>query len=336
MGSFSPSISTSEMVGVIGTGSIGTRHLEILKSFEKIRPVCFSKRASRKKELFAQGYSIVDSVLEMKKLGVKAAIIATDTKEHFRYVEECLEAGMDVLVEKPLAIDAKEAKKIAQLSEKLSRKVYVGCVMRFSLSLREFIRCLKEMGKIYSVRVECQSYLPAWRPERNYKEAYSARKEEGGVLRDLVHEIDYTGWIFGWPDSLQAHLGNTGVLGIESEEFADISWNISPYTSVSMRLDYLSNPPRRGIIVTGEKGVLEWDGIKNSVCFTSNEGRNEWESGENQNAKYEMQLNSFCEAVFSGKTSGLLATVVDGVKAMLVIEAARLASMNKKEMEISY
>ncbi len=36
-----------------------------------------------------------------------------------------------------------------------------------------------------------QSWLPDWRPDRDYRESYSARLDEGGVLRDLVHEIDY-------------------------------------------------------------------------------------------------------------------------------------------------
>ena len=50
-----------------------------------------------------------------------------------------------------------------------------------------------------AVRVECQSWLPYWRPERDYRESYSARADEGGVLRDLVHELDYAIWAFGGP-----------------------------------------------------------------------------------------------------------------------------------------
>ena len=104
---------------------------------------------------------------------------------------------------------------------------------------------LPQIGAVHAVRVECQSYLPDWRPGSDYRESYSARADEGGVLRDLIHEIDYATWLFGWPVAVTARYGNTGRLGIAAEEWAELAWEAPADVEVSMRLDYLTRPPRR-------------------------------------------------------------------------------------------
>ena len=51
-----------------------------------------------------------------------------------------------------------------------------------------------------SAHVSCQSWLPDWRPGRDYRESYSARADEGGALRDLVPELDYATALLGRPE----------------------------------------------------------------------------------------------------------------------------------------
>ena len=134
----------------------------------------------------------------------------------------------------------------------------MACALRFDSSLLLFRKHLTEIGRIRSVRIECQSFLPEWRPGTDYRNAYSARADEGGVLRDLIHEIDYAIWIFGLrPRSCP--LGKPGLLGIESDEFADILWEAPSGASVSIRLDYLTRIPRRKCVPVEILGI--WSGI---------------------------------------------------------------------------
>ena len=129
-----------------------------------------------------------------------------------------------MLVEKPLGPNTTGLSVIAHDIERGGRPVYVACDLRFDTSLLHFRRRLLDVSAIHSVRIECQSYLPAWRPDRDYRQSYSARAEEGGVLLDLIHEIDYAVWLFGAPSEGPAQLRNSGRLGIQSEEAADLHW----------------------------------------------------------------------------------------------------------------
>ncbi len=165
----------------------------------------------------AAGCMAVPSLDDAIRLGARFCIIATDTGRHALDGIEAAEWGLHLLVEKPLATDATEARRLCARAA-ASRKIFVGCVMRFSKSLNTFREMLNSIGRVNPVRIECQSYLPDWRPARDYRESYSARPDEGGVLRDLIYEIDYAGWLFGWPCALQAKVKNLGRLGINADE----------------------------------------------------------------------------------------------------------------------
>src|SRR3989338_351606 len=254
-------------VVVLGTGSIGMRHLEVLRGIPPAHPVALSVHPQRRLQVEARGHATVRDLDQAVQLGATHCIVATETGRHMEDSLSALERGLDVLVEKPLAVDASEARRLCARAAVLHRRIFVGCVLRFSESLHTFRRLLPERGRLHSVRIECQSYLPDWRPGRSYREAYSARAAEGGVLRDLIHEIDYAGWLFGWPQRLQASLRNLGRLEIAAEELAELRWEIPTGGGVSLHLDYLSRPPRRRLTAWGGRGTIEWDGIAQTVAL---------------------------------------------------------------------
>ena len=193
-------------VAVLGTGSIGSRHLDVLNGAEGFSTIAVPLRCSRAGELNELGQETAASLAEAAANGATSCVIASETGRHLEDGILALDCGLDLLVEKPLAPTALESSKLLEHAKSTGRNLYVGCVMRFSESLRTFRDHLPEVGQLHSVRIECQSYLPDWRPQRSYLESYAARANEGGVLLDLIHEIDYAGWIFGWPQSVQAKL----------------------------------------------------------------------------------------------------------------------------------
>jgi predicted dehydrogenase len=184
---------------------------------------------------------------------------------------------------------------------------------------------------VHSVRVECQSYLPDWRPTRPYQESYAARPSEGGVLLDLIHEIDYTGWLFGWPGTVQARRRNLGRLGIAEEEAVDLLWDTAEAGCVSMSLDYLTRPPRRLLRACGERGTLEWDGMAGTVSLTVAGGTSQIvRSSQTREEMFAAQAHGVLQACRDGEDPRL-ATAEDGIRALAVCEAARRASQSRGE-----
>lgn len=323
-------------VAVVGTGSAGMHHLRALRRLSGVEPIAVPLRPSRMVELEADGYQTVPDIHSAVFHGATAAIIATDTGRHMEDALAASEEGVDVLVEKPLSVDSVGAERMCNRAFELGRTIYVGCVLRFSESLNAFRESLQEVGQLHSARIECRSFLPDWRPSRPYQESYSVRPAEGGVLRDLIHEVDYAGWIFGWPHATEARLANTGRLGIDAEELADLAWETPAGCLVSVNLDYLSKPSRRRMAAYGEHGTIVWDGIEGIVTIMREEApTKELRFSQSPDDMFTAQAQAFVCAI-GGNWDPRLATGGDGVKALAVCDAARKASDNKREEKVVY
>lgn len=324
-----PGATTS--VAVLGTGSIGARHLDVLRSMEGVEPIAVPMRKKRIGQLEEEGYSTASDLGDAATKGAALCIIATDTSRHVQDGIAAMDLEMDLLVEKPMAIDAAEARRLQARAKDTGRSVFVGCVLRFSESLNEFRKSYCLVGKLHSVHIESQSYLPDWRPARPYLESYSAREQEGGILRDMIHEVDYAAWIFGWPASVQARLKNLGRLDINAEEMAELRWETAGGALVSVALDYLSRPPRRRIRACGDQGTIEWDGVAGTVTLSINDRPvREIHSYQERNQMFLAQAQAFISAV-KGIPGQRLATGQEGVQALAICDAARRSSDSAKQ-----
>ena len=327
---------SSTRVAVVGTGSIGTRHLNVLQSIENGLPIAVPKRPQRIEELEQAGFCTARGLEEAIEKGANLCVIATETGSHVADGLAAIDLGLDLLIEKPLAVDTEGANLLEQRAKGNGRRLFVACVCRFSESLNLFRSHLDDVGKLHSVRIECQSYLPDWQPGRPYLETFRARPHEGGVLLDLTHEIDYAGWIFGWPTSLQARVRNLGVLGINADEAADLSWETASGCAVSIRIDYLTKPSRRRLTAFGERGTIVWDGIEDAVTLDIDGTPTQKKTTKQpRNAMFAAQASAFIDAI-NGKPDPRLATGWDGVRALAICDAARKASDLRYEAEVFY
>lgn len=261
-------------VVVRGTGSVGLRYLRVLRDRLGVAPVGIPVRPGRTAELEAMNFEALATVGELVTRESVRSIVATDTSRHLDDAYDLLQHG-DVLVEKPLAASISGLAEFANVAIASERKVLVAFCLRHNKGLQHVRRRLPAIGDAHSVRIECQSYLPDWRADRDYRESYSARRSEGGVLRDLAHELDYAVWLFGRPDRVWCVLGNRGRLGIESEESADLLWQTAGGAVVSLRLDYVTRQPRRRMTAAGDRATLEWDHVAGTVVLTECRGRRE-------------------------------------------------------------
>lgn len=252
------------VVAVRGTGSIGLRHLRVLRDRLTVPTVAIPVRAGRASELEALNFRTLTCVEALSAYLSTRSIVATDTSRHLQDAKELLRFG-DVLVEKPLATSVAGIADLERTAAALDRTVFTGFCLRFHAGLQHFRARLPDIGRAHSVRIECQSYLPDWRPDRGYRESYSARSSDGGVLRDLSHELDYAVWLFGRPNQVWCVLRHGDRLSIESDEAADLMWEAPGGAVVSLRLDYVTRVPRRRMNACGANGTIEWDAIGGAV-----------------------------------------------------------------------
>lgn len=308
-------------VAVVGTGSIGMRHIRAFREAGAL-PVAVPARRSRLPALRRQGLEAMAAA----PADAGAAVIATDTGRHEADARAALARGLDVLVEKPLAVDSRSAKRVTAAAAKARRRAYTACVLRFAAPLARFRSLLPQIGAVHAVAAECRSHLPDWRPGRPYKKSYSARAGEGGILRDMIHEIDYAGWLFGWPKAVSGRLRNTGRLGIAAEEAAELSWIAPSGPLVTISLDCLSPAPRRRLAAWGAKGFLEWDLLAQTVTLCrAGKAPRRFSSSQTREQRLRDQARAFLGAR-AGRKDERLATAADGERALAVCDAARRSS----------
>jgi predicted dehydrogenase len=323
-------------VAVLGTGAMGMKHLAVLNRTNGVRTVAVPKRPKRAVELANQGYETAGNLAEAQANGATLCVISTDTGQHLKDGLAAVDAGLNVLLEKPMATNACDAQLLRDRAKENNRRIYVACVLRFSESLNTFRDLLPKVGNLHTVRIESQSYMPDWRPDRPYLNTFRARAGEGGVLLDLIHEIDYAGWLYGWPISLRGSVKNLGVLGIAADEIAEINWDTPDGNAVSIAVDFLTRPPRRRMSAYGEQGSIEWNGTTGTVMLQlAGDPITETKSHQTSQDMLTAQTHAFLDAV-AGKEDPRLATADDGVNALMVCDAVRRSSESRKEERVDY
>jgi predicted dehydrogenase len=127
-------------VAVAGAGAFGRNHLRVLRELETERAgvalvAAVDPDAARADEA-AKLYGIpvfasVDALLKAD-LKLDAACVAVPTVKHYEVARELLDAGLDLLIEKPLAANLREADDLIKIQEKKKRIVQPGHLERFN------------------------------------------------------------------------------------------------------------------------------------------------------------------------------------------------------------
>ncbi|MEK7825726.1 MAG: hypothetical protein AAB266_04815, partial [Nitrospirota bacterium] len=139
-----------------------------------------------------------------------------------------------------------------------------------------------------------------------------------------------------WPASLHGRVRNLGRLGIAADETADLQWERPDGGVVSIRLDYLSKPPRRRMTAFGELGTLHWDDVKNIVVLAlADELEQVLPFTQTRDEMMLAQAQAFLR-VRGGGNDSRLATARDGLMSLAVCDAARRSSESGREEKVRY
>jgi predicted dehydrogenase len=247
---------------VIGAGSIGTRHCRNLVSLGQDVLAWDTDLGRRGEVRRIPGVAGVGSLEEALAAKADAALICTPPVSHVALAHRALEAGLHLFIEKPITTTTAEAALLVAEAERRGRLLAVGFNLRLLPSLRRVKAVLedKRVGKVLAVRAEFGSYLPDWRPGRDYRDNYAVQAAQGGgILLDAIHELDYLGWLFGEVRDVLCTAGHVSDLAGDTEDLAEVTLRFEGGILAQVHLDYLQRAYRRNLQVIGDGGLITWD-----------------------------------------------------------------------------
>ena len=234
---------------IVGLGSIARKHIAALRKIdpdieiEALRQSRFSKEEKGVRNIFSLPH----------KPDYDFIIISNPTSLHAATIDRLIDLKIPLFIEKPIfhTLEHEDVVKKAQQHGIIN---YVACNLRFLDSLIFLHKYLEENpGKrVNEVLSYCGSSLPDWRPGKDYKQSYSADPElGGGVHLDLIHELDYICWLFGFPENSLGVLRNVSSLGIEAFDYANYMLFYPGFTA-SVILNYYRKDYRRELQIVFE------------------------------------------------------------------------------------
>jgi len=141
-------------IGVVGTGYLGRLHARVLTEMPEVDVAGFvdAKDATAADVSEKLGLRRFESAAALAK-EIDCAVVATPTTTHFAVASELLEAGCDVLVEKPITANAEEARRLIALAAERGRILQVGHVERYNPAIVAVAPLLAETRYIVAERL---------------------------------------------------------------------------------------------------------------------------------------------------------------------------------------
>ena len=294
---------------VIGYGSIGARHVRILKELG-----LNTKIMSRRKGI--SDVSFISLEIALQEWEPEYIIVANETEKHLNTLQKLEQLGFvgQVLMEKPIS------HLLPPQLPQFSFDVFVAYNLRFHPIFFDLQNLLYQ-DELISVQVYVGQYLPNWRPETNYVESYSiSKKKGGGVLRDLSHELDYIHWLFGKWKSLTAQGGHWSDLVGDSDDVFALMLQTEHCPLVVLQMNYLDRKGRREILINGKKNTYRVDLVRNELEI--NQRIKKYHVG--RDTTYRLQHQAMLEKQFCQ-----LCSLQEGWEVMRVIEATEIAAETK-------
>jgi predicted dehydrogenase len=280
----------------IGLGSIGKRHIKNLINILEERKINFQidvVRSSTKPLEDDLKSKITHCYFRTQEIPKDYDIIfiTNPTFLHYNTLLNVIDKTKHIFIEKPIFEDGEID--VEDIPYRKNSIYYVACPLRHTPVIK-YIKKYIENEKVFSVRSICSSYLPNWRNGIDYRNTYSAVKEQGGgVTLDLIHEWDYLIYLFGIPKNVINIKGKYSELEINSD---DLSVYIAKYNDklVELHLDYFGRKNSRELVLYTAEKTIKADIAKNKISFY---GENEQCVILDNEDMYRNEMNYFIDLI---------------------------------------
>lgn len=264
---------------IAGLGGIGQRHLRNLRTLLGPEASIAAYRVRGLSHTLTDQLEIEADQDVRTKYGVEvyrdlsaamdsqptAALICNPTSLHVPVALRLARAGCHLFMEKPLSHSMEDVDELLRVAEQRRLVTLMGYQLRFHPCVQKLRAWVQEhrVGRLLAVRAEVGEYLPGWHRYEDYREMYASREElGGGVVLSQIHELDYLGWIFGWPRRIFAMGGHLSGLDINVEDTASLLMGVPQdgrEIPVHVHMDYLQQPASRTCQVLGDAGKILLD-----------------------------------------------------------------------------
>ncbi len=304
---------------VIGTGYLGRFHAmkyQLIKGVELVGIADASEKRVREvaDELGVKGYTDYNELLK----SVDLVTVATPTYSHYRIAQACLNAGVHVLVEKPMTVTLEEADELVELAERLGLVLQVGHLKRFHPA----IVALGRSNILQRPRfIESQRFAP-----------FKSRALDVDVVLDLmIHDVDL---ILNFVDSELISIDAVGSSVVtEHIDIANARLKFQNGCAANVTASRVARDATRRIRIFQDDSFISLDFIDNDIMIMQRgEGTMELDGVEVPAIKQEKmpierydtleaEISSFCDSVRHGRTPKV--TGRDGRKALAVVAMIR-------------
>ena len=243
---------------VIGTGNMGKNHI---RSYLKLKNVALvavvdtdlKQRSSISEKYRVKSYgSIKQMLLEIKPDLVSVCV---PSSSHCIVGLECLANGLNVLVEKPIALTISDAKKLIVAAKKKKLTLMVGHIERYNPAVKKVKELITkgDLGQITAITIRRVGGFPP-------------QIKDANISVDLaIHDIDIANYLL---DALPEQIiSNKQKYHIQSREDSVEFFMKYKKTSVYIQANWISPVKIRKLTVTGTEGYLEMDYITQKIEF---------------------------------------------------------------------
>lgn len=325
-------------VGVIGTGSMGKNHIRVYSEIGGVDLVAISDISQDNKDI-AQKYRCrfyADYREMLKNENLDAVSIVVPTSLHKEVALDCIDNGINILMEKPISDTVENARIIIDRAEKKGIILAVGHIERFNpavIKLKEIING-GDLGEITSMVARRVGIFPP-------------QIKDANVYLDLaVHDIDIFNFLLE-KDPLEIFSVAGRAL---SESREDHAWMMITYPGAVCinQVNWITPVKVRNLAVTGTKGYVELNYISQELKLYESRIEGNYDSfgdfvvkfGESKEKRLEInkeeplkkELEHFVACV-ENKTEPLV-TGLDGLKALKYSLDAMKSNKEKRIVRI--
>ena len=257
----------SVKVAVIGVGSMGRNHARVYWELPTADLVGVADTNKEIADSIATRYSTKaysDYREMLDEQHPDAVTISVPTSSHLEIALEVIQRGIHLLIEKPIAVNIEEGKRIISAAEKSNVKLTVGHIERFNpavIALKEHLAA-KELGHVFQVNVNRQGPLPV-------------RINDVGVVIDLaVHDLDIMRYVTE-SEIVRIYAETQSGIHSQYEDMMSGLLRLSDGTIGSLLINWITPTKIREFYIAGECGMFKVDYLTQDLYFYENSLVNE-------------------------------------------------------------
>ena len=165
-------------IGIIGAGSMGERHCRVCANLPRVELVGVTDLNQERGRRVAEAYETTFFADRRALLSqLNAVTVAASTPAHYALVAECLEQGLHVMVEKPIAETIEQAQQLVQMADERGLTLQVGHIERFNPA---FIELKHVTEDVRLIGINMRRLSP-----------FDTSNTDVDVIRDLmIHDLD--------------------------------------------------------------------------------------------------------------------------------------------------